>query len=277
MKKSVINVVGAAAILFLSAFAFGYTGQENDEAVIQKAIEAGILESHPFPLEGRPWAEWVNNSQTLFDFRSNAIVRWDEMAEVTDMTEEQRAKAKALHQKYKKLLHDFKEETNPVIEKIGEREKEARETGNSEVANTLRRVGHVQTHQKLAIEGGASEDLYRLLNEEQLETWHEYRVTKHAVHKMRRRTVWRKIGDSQFDKILDLSDEQMEQIESMLWETAEKEFLPTIDDFEEISALAIYRENEKHAFALGEKVYPEVVEKVLTDEQRAKLEAAKKD
>jgi hypothetical protein len=58
---------------------------------------------------------------------------------------------------------------------------------------------------------------------------------------------------------------------------AQRGVRPTIDNDEDIPALAIYRENAKRAKALGDAIHPELVDKVLTDEHRAPLEAAKND
>jgi hypothetical protein len=268
------NLVALVVVLVCGAAAYGYGGQEKDEQVAQEAILDGIVESHPFPLEGRVWKDWVNNCGDFLSYRSNCIKRWEEVAEAVSMTEEQRAKAKALREKYDKVHEAFDATTTPVRHKLGDRMEEAKKAGNEGLAKRLERLRHVQTHQKLAIEGAASEDLLRLLTSEQVRKWHEYRVEKHAVMEMRRRILWRKIGEKKFEELVELTDEQRQQIEKMMWELAEKEFLPTIKHPEKVSAFAVYGEDQKRARAMAdEKLYPKVIRTLLTDDQREKLNA----
>ncbi|MBS3735220.1 MAG: hypothetical protein KGY99_09890 [Phycisphaerae bacterium] len=60
--------------------------------------------------------------------------------------------------------------------------------------------------------------------------------------------------------------------------TGRAAWVPTVEHPEDISAFAIYGADEKRAKAMAEeKVYPDVVAKVLTDEQRETLEAAQQD
>lgn len=260
-----------AAVLFSPAPLWGYGGQAEDERVVQEAIREGIVDAHPFPLNAS-WADWVNNCGNFLSYRSNCIRRWQEVAEATDMTAEQRKKAKALHEKYEKIHHLFDETTTPVRHKLGDRRDEAKEAGDDELADKLNRLRHVQTHQKLAIEGAASEDLLRLLTPKQQRAWHGYRVAKHAVKKMRERILYRKVQGENLEDVVGLTAEQKARVETMAWKLAKEEFLPTVEHPENVSAFAIYGQDEKRAKAMAdEKLYPEVVRTVLTDSQREKL------
>ncbi len=265
-------VWGLVAILSVPTLVWGYGGQKQDERVVREAIRDGIVESHPFPLEGRVWKDWVNDCGNLLSYRSNCIKRWEEVAEATGMTDEQRAKAKALREKYGKVHEEFDETTTPIRHTLGDRMEEAKKAGNEELAKRLERLRHVQTHQKLAIEGAASEDLLRLLTPKQLRAWHEHRVAKHATKKMHERFFHRKVGDKRLEDLVELTAEQKGRIERMAWRLAQEDFLPTVEHPEDISAFAIYGDDQRRARALAdEKLYPEVVRTVLTEPQREKL------
>jgi hypothetical protein len=265
-----------AVILVLCAVALGYPGQEKDEARVQEALKEGIIKEHPFPLRD-PWKDWVNKCGDLPSYRSYAIKHWQEVAEATKMTAEQRAKAKELNEKFRKVQSEFKETITPARHQLQKRAKEAEKAGKSELANKLTKVTHVQTHQKLAIEGAASEDLLRLLNPKQVKAWHEYRVTKYGALKMRQSIYDRKIGGEKLSKRLAITDSQRKQIDEMAWKLSRETFLPTIKHPEKISAFGVFGEDQKRARALAEeKLYPQVVQDVLTDEQRAKLKEDRK-
>ena len=274
---SYVKILTAITAISVSvALVQGCGEQGEDEIVVREAIEGGVIDSDPFPLEGRVWADWVDSCGNFLSYRSFYIKHWEEVAEATRMTAEQRAKAEALYEKYKRIHEQFDKTTTPVRNELEDRMEEARKAGNEDLAETLNRLRHVQTHQKLAIEGAATEDLLRLLTEKQLRRWHEYRVTKHAAKRMRDRIYHREFDDTQFAELAGLTLEQKGRIEKLAWKLAREEFLPTVEHPEDVSAFAIYGEDEKRAKAMAdEKLYPQVVREVLTDAQREKLEVSR--
>jgi hypothetical protein len=275
MKKEtriifVAHLGALTAVLLSAGTVQGYHGQQKDDQKVREAIEQGVIDSHPFPLRD-PWKGWVNSGEFL-SYRSNAIVRWEEVADATSMTAEQRAKAEALHRKFRNVLHTFKEATKPATEELGERIRMAKEKGNEDLAATLTRLGHVQTHQKLAVEGGASVELLRLLSDEQLAEWHNYRVAKHARNAMRDHLYNRSVYDEDLEDALNLTGAQKERIEEKIAEVVRVAYMPTVENIEDISALAIYHENKRRAQAMAdEMVYPWMMREALDETQRAPL------
>lgn len=258
------------AVLLAAGTVQGYHGQDEDEQKVREAIEKGVIDSHPFPLRD-PWKDWVNSGEFL-SFRSNAIVRWAEVADATDMTPEQRAEAEALHRRYGKVLHTFKEATKPASLELEERIKKAKEEGDEDLAKTLTRLGHIQTHQKLAVEGGASIELLRLLSDEQLAEWHDYRVAKHARNAMRAHLYHHSVHDEDLQDALNLSGDQRRRIEEKIADVVRDAYMPTVENIEDISALAIFHENKRRAQKMAdERVYPWMMRAVLDDTQQAQL------
>lgn len=267
------TTVMVALILAICAGAMGYNDEERekDKALIQEAIKEGIIDSHPFP-PVEPWGDWVNNCGSFLSYRSLAISHWREVAEATDMTEEQRAKAEALHKQFREAHEAFDKTTTAPKNELKARSEEAKKAGRDELARKLMKLVYVQAHYKLAIQGGASEDLLRLLTPEQLKAWHNYRVTKYGARAMRKSIYDRKVGGEKLSKRLAITDAQREQIDEMAWKLSKEAFLPTIEHPENISAFGVFGEDQKRARALAEeKLLPKVVQEVLTDEQRTKL------
>jgi Spy/CpxP family protein refolding chaperone len=259
------------AILALATSAWGYKDREKDKARIQEAIEQGIIDSHPFPPVGQ-WGDWVNNCGDMLSYRSIAISHWQEVADATEMTAEQRAKAEALHKRFREAHEAFDETTTPPKNKLKARSEEAKKAGKDELARKLMKLVYVQAHYKLAIQGGASEDLLRLLTPEQLTAWHNYRVTKYGARTMCKSIYDRKVGGEKLSKLLAITDTQREQIDEMAWKLSKETFLPTIEHPQNISAFGVFGEDQKRARALAEeKLLPKVIQEVLTDEQREKL------
>jgi len=187
-------------------------GQEKDEAKFQKAIEEGIIDAHPFPLVGQ-WGDWVNRCNDTLPYLSQAIKHWREVADATDMTPEQRAKAEALHKQYRAAHEAFDEATTGPKNILKRRSEEASRAGKDELARKLMQLVHVQANYKLAILGGASEDLLRLLTPGQLAKWHTYRVTKHARNKMTNHLYKRSVNGDNLSDALDLTHKQKRDIE----------------------------------------------------------------
>ncbi len=265
--------VMVALILAICAGALGYNDEERekDKALIQEAIKEGIVDAHPFP-PVEPWGDWVNNCGNLLSYRSLAISHWREVAEATDMTEEQRAKAEALHKRFREAHEAFDETTTAPKNKLKARAEEAKKAGKDELARKLMKLVYVQAHYKLAIQGGASEDLLRLLTPEQLTQWHTYRVTKHGRDRMCHHVYKRSVNGEDLIDVLNLTDEQKRLIKEKAWQISEKDFLPTVKHPEKVDAFGVRGERGKRAKALGdEKLYPWMVQEVLTDEQREKL------
>jgi len=266
MKKMIV-----AFILFSCSLALGYEDQKEDEQIIQEAIEEGIIDSHPFPPVG-DWGDWVNNCGDMLSYRSLAISHWEEVAEATDMTAEQRAEAEALHEQFREAHEAFDETTTAPKNKLKARSEEAKKAGKDELAGKLKKLVHVQAHYKLAIQGGASEALLRLLTPEQLKEWHTYRVTKHGRDKMRHWAYKRSINGEDLEDVLNLTGEQKRRINEKAWEISQEYFLPTVKNPEDVSAFGVYGEQGKRAQRMGdEKLTPWMVENVLTEMQRAKL------
>ncbi len=267
------------ALLWLTVLAFTTTAwgykdreeREEDEAKIQAAIKEGIVDAHPFPPVG-DWGDWVNRCGDMLSYRSLAISHWREVAEVTDMTAEQRAKAEALHKRFREAHEAFDETTTPPKNKLKVRSEQAKKAGKDDLARKLKKLVYVQAHYKLAIQGGASEDLLRLLTPEQLTQWHTYRVTKHGRDKMCHRVYKRSVNGEDLIDVLKLTGEQKRRIKDKAWQISEKDFLPTVKHPENVSAFGVFGEQGERAKAMGdEKLYPWMVENVLTDMQRAKL------
>jgi|GEM_PF-3849776 len=274
--KKMTMMTGLVLVICAAALGYNDEDREKDKARIQEAIKEGIVDAHPFPPVA-PWGDWVNNCGNLLSYRSLAINRWQEVAEVTDMTAEQRAKAEALHKRFREAHEVFDKTTTPPKNKLKARSEEAKKAGKDELADKLKKLVYVQAHYKLAIEGGASEDLLRLLTPEQLKAWHNYRVTKHGATKMRQSIYDRKIGGEKLSERLAITDEQRNQIDEMAWKLSKEVFLPTIRHPEKISAFSVFGEDQKRARALAEeKLLPKVIQEVLTDEQRAKLKEDQK-
>ncbi|MBS3734659.1 MAG: hypothetical protein KGY99_07010 [Phycisphaerae bacterium] len=270
--KKMTMMTGLVLVICVAALGYDDEKREKDKARIQEAIEEGIIDSHPFPPVA-PWGDWVNNCGNLLSYRSLAISHWQEVAEATDMTAEQRAQAEALHKRFREAHEAFDKTTTPPKNKLKARAEEAKKAGKDDLARKLKKLVYVQAHYKLAIQGGASEDLLRLLTPEQVKVWHNYRVTKYGATKMRRSIYDRKIGGEKLSKRLAITDEQKKQIEEMAWKLSKDVFLPTIEHPENISAFGVFGEDQKRARALAEEtLLPEVIREVLTDEQRTKLE-----
>ncbi|MBS3821698.1 MAG: hypothetical protein KGY81_08050, partial [Phycisphaerae bacterium] len=118
----------------------------------------------------------------------------------------------------------------------------------------------------------ASEDLLRLLTPEQLAAWHNYRVTKHGRDRMCHHVYKRSVNGEDLIDVLNLTDEQKRRIKEKAWQISEKHFLPTVKHPEKVDAFGVRGEQGKRARAMGDqKLYPWMVQEVLTDEQRAKL------
>jgi len=272
MKTTHLWICMTLLAVTTTAWAYEFRdGQEKDEAKFQKAIEEGIIDAHPFPLVGQ-WGDWVNRCNDTLPYLSQAIKHWREVADATDMTAEQRAQAEALHKQYREAHEAFDEATTGPKNKLKKRSEEASRAGKDELARKLMQLVHVQANYKLAILGGASEDLLRLLTPEQLAKWHTYRVTKHARNKMTDHLYKRSVnGDNLIDE-LDLTHKQKRDIEDKAWEIARDDFLPTVEGREEINSFGLFGERGERAMAMSdEKLYPWVVENVLTDMQSAKL------
>jgi hypothetical protein len=262
-----------AVIPVICAVALGYNDEdrEKDKARIQEAIEEGIIDSHPFPPVGQ-WGDWVNNCGDMLSYRSLAISHWQEVADATDMTAEQRAKAEALHERFRAAHEAFDETTTQPKDELQARSEQASKAGKDELADKLKKLVWVQAHYKLAIQGGASEDLLRLLTPEQLTKWHTYRVTKHGRDKMCHHVYKRSVNDEDLIDVLNLTDEQKRRIKEKAWQISEKHFLPTVEHPEHVGAFGVHGEQGQRARAMGDrKLYPWMVENVLTDMQRAKL------
>jgi len=273
MIRTKTTTMMLAVIPVICAAALGYNDEdrEKDKARIQEAIEQGIIDSHPFPPVD-PWGDWVNNCGDMLSYRSIAISHWQEVAEATDMTAEQRAKAEALHERFREAHEAFDKTTTQPKDELKARSEEAKKAGKDELADKLKKLVWVQAHYKLAIQGGASEDLLRLLTPEQLTKWHAYRVTKHGRDKMCHHVYKRSVNGEDLIDVLNLTGEQKRRIREKAWQISEKHFLPTVKHPEHVGAFGVHGEQGQRARAMGDqKLYPWMVENVLTDMQRAKV------
>jgi Spy/CpxP family protein refolding chaperone len=267
-------VVMGATVLVSTAVA-GLDPEECKE-IMQAAVDDGVVKENPFSPIGKEWEEWAWYHKDFLSYRSDCIRRWETVAEVTNMDDEQRAKAKELHAKSRRLHEAHDADTTPPRRKLKKRAKEAREAGDSELARKLDKLCAVQAVQKISIQGNASAELLKLLTPEQRKLWHEYKVIKVATKHINGRVTSREISDEKLVNLVKLSDDQRDRIREMARKLAKTELLPTVEKPEDLSGRGLGRgELAKRATTLAnEKLYPEVVKTVLTDEQRAKLEAA---
>jgi hypothetical protein len=253
----------------------GRDRQPIPAAALSHAVTVNL--DDPFPLRP-PWGEWaVRRGDDPISRKGykHRFLDWRELAEVTGMTEEQRAQAEGVVARFAEYEAARRRDTAPALNTLRTMAREARETGDTARADELSRLMNVEVEQKLWVFQNRGAELLKLLTPEQLRTFTEKNSIRLAVGGITRMIAQadRRTKRRSIQGTVELSEQQEEALLELVAAVVRAEYLPRIDPMEDGATRPAGRHRQMWP-ALVNSIRPLVIEKILTDEQRAVLASA---
>ncbi len=253
----------------------GRDRQPIPAAALSHAVAVNL--DDPFPLRP-PWGEWaVRRGDDPISRKGykHRFLDWRELAEVTGMTEEQRAQAERLFARFAEYEAARRRDTGPALDALRKMAKDAGEAGDTARAKELEKLTAVEIEQKLWVFQNRGAELLKLLTPEQLRKFTETNSTRLAVAGIARMIAPtdRDTNRRLIEGTVELSEEQEEALLELVRAVVRSEYLPKIDPMEDGATRPTGRHREMWP-ALANSTMPLVIEKILTDEQRALLASA---